>query len=184
MKPKFKKIVDAGDVISTRLFLSNEMMLDPRGNSFKEMLSYAETTLKDLYENHNNSVFDMNKQNWNEELLFSVKNDLDSNFSRERLAYYFELAKVVLKDKADSLDAEEKRAKTQIQTYNNAPSEDNTTQSTVSNKDIYKGITIGGAILTVAGLFIEKTVVACAVCSLGIVGAAVSGYLLYNESKK
>ena len=65
MKPKFKKIVDAGDVISTRLFLSNEMMLDPRGNSFKEMLSYAETTLKDLYENHNNSVFDMNKQNWN-----------------------------------------------------------------------------------------------------------------------
>ena len=184
MKPKFKKIVDAGDVISTRLFLSNEMMLDPRGNSFKEMLSYAETTLKDLYENHNNSVFDMNKQNWNEELLFSVKNDLDSNFSRERLAYYFELAKVVLKDKADSLDAEEKSAKTQIQTYNNAPSEDNTTQSTVSNKDIYKGITIGGAILTVAGLFIEKTVVACAVCSLGIVGTAVGGYLLYNESKK
>ncbi len=184
MKAKFKRVVDAGDVISTRLFLANEMMLDPRGNSFKEMLSYAEATLNDLFEAHNNSVFDMNEQNWNEELLFSVKNDLDSNFSRERLDYYYELAKVVLKDKANSLEEEEKRARTQSQTIHNDSADDNKAQSTVSNKDIYKGITIGGAVLTVAGLFIEKTAVACAVSSLGIIGAAVGGYLLYNESKK
>ena len=30
MKPKFKKGVDAGDLAGTRLFLANEMLLDPR----------------------------------------------------------------------------------------------------------------------------------------------------------
>ena len=81
MKPKFKKVVDAGDLISTRLFLANEMMLDPRGNSFMEMRSYAESSFSNLYDAHDGGAFNMDSATWSEDLLFTVKNELDSNFS-------------------------------------------------------------------------------------------------------
>ena len=106
MKPKFKKVVDAGDLISTRLFLANEMMLDPRGNSFMEMRSYAESSFSNLYDAHDGGAFNMDSATWSEDLLFTVKNELDSNFSSERLDYYYELAKNVLKEKAANLNAE------------------------------------------------------------------------------
>ena len=50
---------------------------------------------------------------WNQEFLFNVRNDLDSNFSRERLGYLEMVCKVVLKDKALSLETEEKKKKAQ-----------------------------------------------------------------------
>ena len=181
MKPKFKKVVDAGDLVSTRLFLANEMMLDPRGTSFNEMRSYAESSFANLYDVHDGVSFEQNMDNWNEELLYNVKNELDANFSRERLDYYCNLAKHVLKEKAENLDAEEKRfAQRQASASENQeeyiyPSD---------SKKVHAGITIGGAALTIAGLFIEKTAVACAVSSLGLVGVAVGGYLLYKDSQK
>ena len=110
MKPKFKKVVDAGDLITTRLFLANEMMLDPRGNSFMEMRSYAESSFSNLYDAHDGGAFNMDSATWSEDLLFTVKNELDSNFSSERLDYYYELAKNVLKEKAANLNAEEQKA--------------------------------------------------------------------------
>ena len=39
MRPKFIKSVDESDVVSVRISLTNELMLDPRGESFKVMLS-------------------------------------------------------------------------------------------------------------------------------------------------
>ena len=41
MKPKYLKAIEANDVISVRIFLANELMLDPRGLSFMEMLEIA-----------------------------------------------------------------------------------------------------------------------------------------------
>ncbi|RHH39038.1 hypothetical protein DW204_14410 [Phocaeicola plebeius] len=182
MKPKFKKGVDAGDLAGTRLFLANEMLLDPRGKSFNEMRTYAETAFSNLYDVHDGGSFEQNKAAWSKDLLNNVQDDLESNFSRERLDFYYNLAKEVLKDKAEYLDAEDiKLAQRQSNTSTNReeyiyPSD--------SKKKIHTGITIGGAALTVAGLFIEKTAVAYAVSSLGIIGMAVGGYLLYNDRKK
>lgn len=182
MKPKFKKVVDAGDLVSTRLFLANEMLLDPRGKSFNEMRSYAETSFSNLYDVHDGGSFEENKAAWSEDLLFSVKNDLDFNFSRERLDFYCNLAKELLKDKAANLDAEDiKLAQRQS---NTSTQQDEYIYPSDSKKKIHTGITIGGAALTVAGLLIEKTAVACVVSSLGIIGMAVGGYLLYNDRKK
>jgi len=182
MKPKFKKVVDVGDLLSTRLFLANEMMLDPRGKSFIEMRSYAESKFSDLYDVHNGESFNQDSATWSEDLLFTVKNELDSNFSRERLDYYFDLAKVVLKDKAENLDAEEKRAAQRKASAESTQEEYKCHDGT--QKNVYTGLTVGGAALTLAGLFIEKTAIACAVSSLGVIGMAVGGYLLYNEKKK
>ena len=93
MRPKFIKSVDESDVVSVRISLTNELMLDPRGESFKVMLSYAESKLDDLYDVHDGVVYSENSDDWNEELLYRVKNDLDYNFSRERVLFYEKLAK-------------------------------------------------------------------------------------------
>lgn len=181
MKTKFKKVVDAGDLLTTRLFLANKVMLDPRGKSFNEMRSYAETAFSNLYDVHDGSSFEENKAAWSEDLLFKVKNDLDFNFSRERLDFYCNLAKEVLKDKAEKLDAEDMKL---AQRQSNASTNQEEYIYPSDSKKIHAGITIGGAALTVAGLFIEKTAIAYAVSSLGIIGMAIGGYLLYNDRKK
>lgn len=59
MKQKFITAVNAGDVVSVRLMLSNELMLDPRGKSFDEMLFFAEKQLLNLYEADNQKYYDI-----------------------------------------------------------------------------------------------------------------------------
>lgn len=113
LKEKFIESVKNNNVIAIRLFLANELMLDPRGNSFKLMRDYADNNSSDLYEVHNGENFVEDQSEWNQEFLFNVRNDLDSNFSRERLGYFEMVCKVVLKDKALSLETEEKKQKAQ-----------------------------------------------------------------------
>lgn len=92
------------DVGHSRLSLSNEMLLDPRGERFKRMRKVAEDKWGDsLYESHRGNIANAT----NKESLFDLKNNLEDNFSRERLDNYHEKAKTILKDKADNLNKEE-----------------------------------------------------------------------------
>ena len=106
MKAKFIKAVDSGDITNVRLFLINELMLDPRGKSFTEMKSYAESKLNNLYDDDNGKTYDKEESEWDDTFLFEVKNDMIDNFSKERLAFYEMVAKLVLKDKAEHLEQE------------------------------------------------------------------------------
>ena len=98
--------ISNGDLLTIRLYLANELLLDPRGKSFNKMRSYAETNIMDLYEIHDGSEFSEVSSIWNEELLFKLRNDLDSNFSKERLDFFETVAKTVLKEKAQSISKE------------------------------------------------------------------------------
>lgn len=49
MDTKFINAVQIKNIVRVRLALSNELMLDPRGKTFKEMLQYAESNLPLLY---------------------------------------------------------------------------------------------------------------------------------------
>ena len=84
MKQKFITAVNTGDILSVRLMLSNEVMLDPRGKSFDEMLALSENKLKNLYEIDNEKLYEVPSNNWDEKFLFSLKNDLDENFSKDK----------------------------------------------------------------------------------------------------
>ena len=107
MKDKFKKAVESEDISEVRLFLSNELMLDPRGASFHEMLSYAESQLDGLFVPDNGHRSEKEAVLWDKDFLYQIKNELDDNFSREKLNYYEQVAKQVLKEKARQLDEEE-----------------------------------------------------------------------------
>ncbi len=176
MKAKFIKAVECGDLVSVRLFIANELMLDPRGKSFSEMKNFAETKFSNLYDIDDAKSYSSVKTEWNEDLLFSIKNDLDSNFSKEKLDIYENVAKYVLIDKAEQLNKEETSRSSRIDTdtVNTRRNQKN------NNKNLYIGITIGGAAVAVTGLCLSRL----ALASLGFAGVVIGGFLLYNDTKK
>ena len=101
---KDAKRLTGNDLSYTRLTLSNEMLLDPRGERFKEMRKMAEDKWGDkLYDKHKGTI----SKSHDKPSLFEVKNNLDDNFSRERLDDYYNQSKKVLKDKSNNLNREE-----------------------------------------------------------------------------
>lgn len=174
MKPKFRKAVDNRDLEGVRISLASEMMLDPRGESFNEMRNYAENTLTNLYDKHDGAPLDMNKDNWTEELLQSIRNDLDDNFSNERLDYYVEVAKVVLKDKAKRLNYTESKA------FSNSHSSANRNRQRLEINPLSMCLTIGGLIIGGTGLIIGRTIVS----AIGVIGMVVGGCQIYNDNKR
>lgn len=178
MKVKFIKAVESRDLVSVRLFIANELMLDPRGKSFTEMKNFAEAKFDNLYDPDNAKSYSSVKTDWNEELLFSIKNDLDDNFSKEKLAVYESVAKYVLKDKAEELDKEEASRSARTTTTSNSENTGRTQRR--NNKKLYTCITVGGAAIAVTGLCLSRV----ALASLGLAGVVIGGILLYNDAKK
>lgn len=183
MKEKFLKAVENADIITVRLFIANELMLDPRGKSYNEMKKYAESKFTDLYEVSDGREYSVQSFDWDEDFLVSLKNDLDLNFSKERLSLFESVAKTVLKDKARLLDEKESSSVTET-SRRTSSSNHRQSSSQTSNKPLYAGLTIGGAAVAVAGLCIEKAVLSYMITGLGVIGLAIGGTLLYKESKK
>ena len=185
MNPKFIKLVEEGNIIRVRLSLSNELLLDPRGDSFHEMKRFAESQLPDLYEPDNGKTYSKLTDSkptdeWDKDFLFQVKNDLDNNFSKSKLSVYEQVAKEVLKEKAAHLEQEE----AEVQSYNDEGEE------TINYKKVYTGVTITGAAVAVTGMSLSKATLASLglsrmfLCSLGLAGVVIGGVLLYKELKK
>ena len=176
MKQKFIESVKSGDVRKGRLSLSNELLLDPRGKAFAEMLNYAKANLSNLFEENREARYEvLPKEQWDENFLFTVKSDLDSNFSVEKLAFYQAVIEIVGKDKMASLDEEEKNAKMQ-KSSSHQPRE----KAKRSKKTVSMSVATGGAVLTIVGLCVGKTL-------LTLVGGAVliGGVLItINDSRK
>lgn len=176
MKQKFIESVKSGDVRKVRLSLSNELLLDPRGKAFAEMLNYAKANLSNLFEENREARYEvLPKEQWDEKFLFTVKSDLDSNFSVEKLAFYQAVIEIVGKDKMASLDEEEKNAKMQ-KSSSHQPRE----KAKRSKKTVSMSVATGGAVLTIVGLCVGKTL-------LTLVGGAVliGGVLItINDSRK
>ncbi|MBD5271698.1 MAG: hypothetical protein HDS42_00255 [Bacteroides sp.] len=172
MKAKYIKAVEAKDLEGTRLFLANELLLDPRGGSFTEMRVLAEKEFPNIYEPDNGKSYPTDTALYNEDLLFEIKNDLNSNFSKEKLEKLEDVTKVVLKDKAEQLDIEDAD---KLFPDSNEEMKKNTVSPAVC-----KGTLVGGAALTVIGLCTSKVVLT----SLGVVGLIIGGGLLYTANKK
>ena len=208
MTTKFKNTVDSGDMITVRLMIANELMLDPRGDCFHEMLDYASSKLPNLYEDYDGKDIGIADESaWDEKYLSRVKSELNYNFSKERLEYYEKVAKVVLKAKAEILEKTEPKkpkAPTQRQPQIpqpplNEPDQNRNTnreksnantknESTSSPNPAYVGIAAGSAAITALGFCIApaaaKIVLASVLASVGVAGVIVGGCLIYKDLKK
>lgn len=177
MDSKFIDAVQTGKIIRVRLALSNELLLDPRGTTFIEMLRYAESNLSSLFQDDDGKVYDSNPANWNNDFLYDLKNGLDLNFSREKLALYERVAKSVLQGKAKQMEQEERKELTKPLLEDN---NSNTSDTQINKKAIYESVVIGGVVVAITGFCFSRMVLA----SLGVTGAIIGGVLLLKELKK
>lgn len=180
MKQDFIKAVADHDVAMVRLALANELLLDPRGVSFGEMLAYAQKRMPGLFEENKEANYSVPPQDeWDNSFLFTVKNDLDTNFSKEKLAFFETVVKVVAKEKINRLNEEDRRREEharQTESNRTTAHEKRTYRRTNQTSNI---VTVGGAVLTIIGICAGKTV-------LSIVGGAVlvGGVLLKLRDNK
>lgn len=175
MKTEYKDAVNSGNTAMVRIALSNELLFDPRGTSFNEMLAYAVNHLPDLFEENKDASYTVPpKDQWNENFMYAVKSDLDANFSKEKLAFYEIVVKYVGQDKAVEVEEEETSP---------APSTNNSKSAhptrTIKITKVSGGVTAGGAIVTTVGLCSGMT-------ALSIIGGAilVGGVLLIINDNK
>ena len=68
MKQDFVEAVDAKDLAMVRIALSNELLLDPRGATFTEMLKYAVDNIPDLFEENLNYSGEYNRTRYKQNL--------------------------------------------------------------------------------------------------------------------
>lgn len=180
MKKTFVEAVENHKLSRVRIALSNELLLDPRGETFGEMLSFAMSALPDLFEENKEANYSVPPQNeWNQDFLYKVKNDLDSNFSKEKLAFYETVAKCVGKDKADNInDFEEQEKEKRFEKNEQSASESESQSNWMEKIDKpHAVVTSCGATLMVVGLIAGKSMITIA----GGTALVVGGILLLND---
>lgn len=189
MTEEFIKAVASNNLPTVRMMLSNELLLDPRGKSFAEMLEFAKDKLPNLFEAETASRFSIpaNKEEWTDETLSKMKRDLNMNFSVEKLALFVEMAKYLGADKAKVLDNEEKIRKQRRREQTGRcgkenPSADGSSRRRSNRKTTGTIVTGSGAIIGITGLCIEGTLGTV----LSIMGGAavVCGVALLTVSNK
>lgn len=209
MKQRYIDAVTGRNLVKVRIMLADELLLDPRGNTFKEMLAYAKQNLPNLFEDNKeaNFVISPDRSTWDIDLVSEIKQDLISNFSVEKLALFQEVAMEIGKDKAKALTEEENRERYRSDdTSNNRRTSNAGGSSSDRNRDSLRRddssnanrngrrqttdkrtmgtISLcGGAALTVVGVCVEG-VAQTLLCLVGGAAVVVGGIVLLSESKK
>lgn len=184
MTQEFKQAVQQHDLASVRMMLSNELLFDPRGESFGEMLAYAKDNLPDLFETERPSRFSIPSEpkEWNADVLSKMKRDLNINFSVEKLALFVEMAKFLGKDKAETLNDNETKNKSNDSKNTDSSHEVTTVHRKISRKKAGTIVTGSGAIIAITGLFVEGSLGTVLTIAGGVV--AVGGVILLSVPKK
>lgn len=68
-----------------RIMLKDIMLVDPSMKTFNEMLSYAESIMDNLYDEHDGENLNGNSATWTEEYMNQQMVSVVTNFSRERV---------------------------------------------------------------------------------------------------
>lgn len=163
MRQDFIDAVKNREVKSIRMMLSNELLLDPRGKTFSEMLQYAKDKLPNLFEENKPLDFEIpeDKSLWDDDFMFKVKKDLNNNFSYEKLGLFEAVAIEVGKKKAQKIEKEERSRASQP--HQESSLDQKTTTNSASqrrnlvDKKTSSIITVSGAIIAVIGVGIGKT---------------------------
>ena len=206
MKQRYIDAVTGRNLVKVRIMLADELLLDPRGNTFKEMLAYAKQNLPNLFEDNKeaNFVISPDRSTWDIDLVSEIKQDLISNFSVEKLALFQEVAMEIGKNKAKALAEEENRERSRLGGTSNtrrttsstggSSSDRNKSDDTsdtnrngrrqTTDKRTMGTISLcGGAALTIVGVCVEG-VAQTLLCLVGGAAVVVGGIVLLSENKK
>lgn len=190
MKEQYIKAVTEGNLWKARMMLADELLLDPRGRTFEEMLAYTKAKLPGLFEADRGSNYKLppDRNTWDEDLRSIIKQDLISNFSVKKLEEFKKVAMEVGKEKARKLDEEGKGK----EEYGNGRKEepgnecvDNGLKTTMDKRTVGTISLCGGAALSIAGLCVGGCIAKTLLCLTGgtaIVAGTIA--LLSKENNK
>lgn len=188
MDSKFINAVSEKDIVTIRFSISNEMLLDPRGESMKEMVSYALQHIPNLFEiDQPSGIVIPNIDKWDKDLLLQIKDELDNNFSQEKLFIYEKIAKHVLKEKIEKLNAAEKITGSSSEANNikkNIAHFADEANRVIKEDPLNTAITIAGVATFCISLMAEKTFWVCLGATSGLALTALGTFRLYNNTIK
>lgn len=178
MKQEFVNAVKEHKLAEVRMMLSNELKLDPRGETFSEMFQYAVDNLPDLLEEEKPMKLNIpGKELWDKDLVLKMKRELNKNFSAEKIALYEEMVKVVYANKAERLNAEKDV---------DASDKSSKTHRAPSQKTVGKIATGGGALMLTGGIvgLVKGTCTVGTILSIAGAAIMVGGVVLISKSNK
>lgn len=145
MKKDFILAVNKHNLPKVRITLVNSLNSNPTGVEFKEMLTFAQEHLDDLFEDNREAYYDVPpKEKWDTTFMDKVADDLEMNFSVEKLAFYQAVIEEVRKDDIETiLTGQQNRAPR----YDFGPN-----NTTVNYKKAGLAVTTGGAVLSIVGI--------------------------------
>lgn len=181
----FYEAVSEGDVLGIRIMMKDSLLVDPTFREFSEMEKET-ASIKGLYDEHDGSAFNTNKETWNDEYMNILMVDVVENFSHERIKH--------LKDVVRYLRPVKENTKI-TQSLGNTKYNSNKNENNLKNKQkisyqeqkrrdqrngsyrgakigigVVVGATIGGVVASAA----EVTVFGGMVIGAGTVGVAVT----------
>lgn len=72
MKQEFVEAVAKKKLAKVRMSLTNELLLDPRGTTFSEMLSYAMSEIPELFDENKEAGYTVpSQEEWDEDFVHS-----------------------------------------------------------------------------------------------------------------
>lgn len=153
---EFRESVDSGKKLRVRIMLKDAMLVDPTMDLFDEMINYASVKITDLYDEHNGEVLKYDNSDWNEEYLNNQMVVVVNNFSKERVELLRNMIKFIYRDRVEKIRAEAEK------------------NINITRKQVGAGVTVAGAVATVAGICTNSGLliaggVAAAVVGVGII---------------
>ena len=158
----FKNAVDTKDIRLVRIMLKDSMVVDPTFREFNSLIQYAENSLGELYDPHDNETFSSDISEWNKDLLNTEMVNVVYNFSKERIEFLKQLCRHIYSDRVETKERERF-----VEAHKPLP-----------KKQIGVGMMAGGAVATVAGIAISQSALTIA----GVAVAAIGG-VIYIQNK-
>lgn len=171
MKQEYIIAVDNHELAKVRIALVNSLNSNPTGEEFKEMLTYAKNHLDDLFEENREAYYDVPAEDdWDTTFMDRVADDLEMNFSIEKLAFYQVVIEKVRKNDIETILSSR---------HNTMSAIDHPSKSKNLHAKTGIAVSTGGAILSIVGICKGITL-------LTIIGSAVliGGVLICLTSSK
>ena len=160
---EFKEAVDTGKKIRVRIMLKDMMLVDPTLRLFDEMLSYAESKMLDIYDEHDDEELKYDSSDWDVSYMNSQMVAVVSNFSKERLNLLRNMVKHIYRDRAENIRKDEE--------YKSS--------ATITRTQLGIGATAAGTVAAVTGICAHQTLLIVG----GVAVAAVGVGLILSDKE-
>ena len=130
-----KEHADHGDRESLKYIFVDALDVDPTFKRYEEGYNYCKQIPGLLEEHVELTPFLSDKSQWNDTYWTRLKRDLEKNFSDKRISHMREVAKVILSEKVDKIQAERTLQMSPSRKQESVPSSVRPTQSSISKEE-------------------------------------------------